>query len=109
MGCVPVARLDVVQVATPETRPTAPQLAISTPLSRKATFPVGAPRLPESVAVKVIVSPVVAGFFDEASAIAGATGAADTVCVSAADDDAEYAPLPEYTAVMEWEPTPSDD
>src|SRR5688572_17483581 len=82
---------------------------MAVPLSRKATVPVGSPRLPDSVAVKVIVSPVVAGFFDEASATAGATGAAVTVCVSEVEVDAEYEPLPEYAAVIEWEPTPSED
>ena len=67
MGCVPAARVEVLNVAVPSPdRPVVPRRALP---SLKDTVPVGMPESEVTVAVKTTVSPMVEGFLDEVSEV----------------------------------------
>jgi len=103
--CVPVASVEVVNVATPLTKVPEPSVVVP---SMKVTEPVGVGPPVDGgtgwmVAVKVTVCPRLAGFGDPVSVIVVLAWL--TVCVTAFEVLPERFESPPYTAVTESLPT----
>jgi hypothetical protein len=94
--CVPLAKAEVENVATPDASVTLP---IAAPLSKNCTVPAAAEGV--TVAVNVTACPTVKGFALEASAT---EEAAFTFWLSAAETAPAFEESPPYDAVMECVP-----